>query len=384
MIVGENDRKPGMRTLLVLFLLFTTVAHAEDGGLLPGLVSEPLSVPVTISGDALSLDGFVVRPDRPGRFPLVLMLHGTPGAGGDAFFAALVKRSPVNFNTPAIAFAQRGYAAVAIMRRGFGRSGGAYAESLPWECDYLSAVRVSAQDVIAALASLRKQPWVDADHVVLLGHSTGGLAVTAAAAEKPAGVVAILNFDGGRHSPSSSGQMCSLDSLVDTWAALGRGARIPALWLYAENDRSYGPDLVRRMFDAYAAGGAPAQLQMLPPFGSDGHDLITTAPANAWLPTVEPFLAALALPSTPVIALPPPPELPSPPGAVAVCAKVFTDYLAYRSDAKAFAVTPRGGCGGGIGRTIDEARDNALAECKANTRGGACRLYAIGQRLAEQ
>ena len=79
-----------MRTLIVLFLLFATLAHADDG-LLTGLVSEPLSVPVTISGDALSLDGFVVRPDRPGRFPLVIMLHGTPGAGGDAFFAELVK-----------------------------------------------------------------------------------------------------------------------------------------------------------------------------------------------------------------------------------------------------------------------------------------------------
>jgi dienelactone hydrolase len=371
-----------MRTLIVLFLLFTTVARADDG--LPGLVSEPLSVPVTIAGEALSLDGFVVRPDRPGRFPLVLMLHGTPGAGGDAFRSELVKRSPVNFNTPAIAFAQRGYAAVAIMRRGFGRSGGAYAEDLAKECDYLSAVRVSAQDVIAALASLRKQPWVDADHVVLLGHSTGGLAVTAAAVEKPAGVVAILNFDGGRHSPSSSGQICSPDNLVDTWAALGRSARIPALWLYAENDRSYGPDLARRMFEAYAAGGAPAQLQMLPPFGTDGHNLITMAAADAWLPAVEPFLAGLALPTAPVIALPPPPELPSPPAAVAACVKAFTDYLAYRSNAKAFAVTARGGCGGAIGRTIDEARENAMADCKANTRGGACKLYAIGQHLAEQ
>jgi len=372
-----------MRVLIVLFLLVATVAHADDG-LLPGLLSEPLSVPVTIAGDALALDGYVVRLDRPGRFPLVLMLHGTPGAGGDAFRSEIVKRSPVNFSTPAIAFAQRGYAAVAIMRRGFGRSGGAYAEGLAKECDYLSAVRISAEDVIAALASLRKLPWVDADHVVLLGHSTGGLAVTAAAAEKPAGVVAILNFDGGRHSPSSSRQMCSPDNLVDTWAALGRSARIPALWLYAENDRSYGPDLARRMFDAYAAGGAPAKLQMLPPFGSNGHDLITMAPADVWLPAVEPFLAKLALPTAPVIALPPPLTLPSSPGAVAACEKAFTDYLAYRSNAKAFAVTPRGGCGGGIGRTADEARENAMAECKANTRGGACKLYAIGQHLAEQ
>jgi hypothetical protein len=207
--------------------------------------------------------------------------------------------------------------------------------------------------------------------------------VTAAADAKPAGVVGILNFDGGRHGRASPDQICHPDSLVDTWAVLGRTVRTPALWLYAENDRSYGPDLARRMFDAYRAGGAPAQLQMLPAFGSDGHDLVTRAAAETWLPSVEPFLAGLALPTVPVITLPPPPDLPPPPSALPVCQEAFIGYLAYRSEAKAFATAPRGGCGAGIGRTIDEARDNAIAACAANTRGGSCRLYAIGQRLAE-
>ena len=66
--------------------------------------------------------------------------------------------------------------------------------------------------------------------------------------------------------------------------------RIPALWIYAENDRSYDADLARHMFDAYAAGGESAQLQVLPPFGLDGRDLITRAPADSWLPSIAPFL----------------------------------------------------------------------------------------------
>jgi dienelactone hydrolase len=301
-----------MPILIVLFLLFTTAARAD--GLLPGLLSAPLSVPVTISGRELSLDAYVIRPDRPGRFPLVIMVHGTPSMDGDAFFREITRRSPIAFNKAAIAFAQRGYATVAIMRRGFGRSGGVYSEDLQTACDYLPAVRISAEDVIAAVASLRKEPWVDPDHIVLLGHSTGGLAVTAAGAEKPAGVVAILNFDGGRHGRSSPDQACNADNLVDTFAALGWTVRVPALWIYAENDRSYGPDLARRMFDAYTTGGAPAQLGVLPPFGSDGHDLVTRASANTWLPSAEPFLAALDLPTAPIIALPPPAELPPPPG----------------------------------------------------------------------
>jgi dienelactone hydrolase len=369
-----------MRTLILLFFLFTTTARAD--GLLPGLISAPLWVPVTISGSELRLDGFVIRPDRPGRFPLVVMTHGTPSMDGGEFLREIVRRSPIGFNKAAIAFAERGYAAVAIMRRGFGRSEGTYSEDLPKECDYLPAVRVSAEDVMAAVASLRKEPWADPDHVVLLGHSTGGLAVLAAAAANPPGVVGILNFDGGRHAPLGPDRLCSPDKLVDTMAALGRATRLPALWLYTENDQSYGPELARRMFAAYAVGGAPAQLRVLSPFESDGHDLVTRAPAATWLPSVEPFLAGLALPTVPIIALPTPPDLTPPPGALPGCQKDFASYLAYRSDAKAFAITPQGGCAAGAGRTIDEAREKAMAVCESNSRGTPCKLYAIGQHLA--
>ena len=366
-----------MRVLALLFILFATAARASDGFLL----STHLMLPVAISGDELSLESFVVRPDHPGRFPLLIIVHGTPGVGGDAFFREVLNRSPVTYSKAAVAFAQRGYAVVSIMRRGFGRSGGGFSESVQKACDYLPAVRVSAEDVIAAVNSLRKEVWVDADRVILLGHSTGGLAVTAAAAENPAGVVGILNFDGGEHALSASGEACEPDSLVDTVAALGRTARVPALWIYAENDQSYGPDLARRMFAAYTAGGAPAQLRVLPPFGANGHDLVIAAPADNWFSSVEPFLAELALPTAPVVAPPLFAELPTPPGAPA-CQKGFADYLANPDDAKAFAVSPRGGCGTGAGRTVDEARETALTACKINTRGGDCKLYAVGQHLA--
>jgi len=372
-----------MRILVALLLLFTTAASAGDGGLLPGLLSAPLTLPVTISGSELSLDSYVVRPDRPGRSPLVLMVHGTPDAEGVQFLREIASRSPVSFNKAAIAFAQRGYAAAAIMRRGFGRSGGVYSERLQRACDYLPAVRISAEDVIAAVTTLRTEPWVDADHVVLLGLSTGGLAVTAAAARNPAGVVGVLNFDGGRHGRSSPGQACNPDNLVDTLADLGRTARAPALWLYTENDQSYGPALAHRMYDAYTAAGAPAQLYVLPPFGSDGHNFVTDFPAESWLPAVEPFLAGLDLPTALIISLPPPPELPPPPSALPVCKTVFTNYLSFRWDAKAFAIAPTGGCGAAGGRTADEAREAAIADCEVHTHGADCKLYAIGQHLAK-
>lgn len=168
-------------------------------------------LPVRVAGEAIKLDSYVVRPERPGRFPLVILVHGTPDAEGAAFLDALKQRSPVGFDQAAVAFAQRGYVAVSIMRRGFGLSGGTYAERLPQPCDYLPAVRNSGDDVVAAIATLRTEPWIDPDHVLLLGLSTGGLAVTAADARNPPGVVGVINFDGGRHGLDVDGQACSPD-----------------------------------------------------------------------------------------------------------------------------------------------------------------------------
>lgn len=370
-----------MRILIALLLSFVTVAQAQDRGLLPGLISAPMLLPVSISGNDVTLDGYVVRPDHAGRFPLVIMTHGTPGAGGDAFFRDIASRSPTNFNTAAIALAQRGYATLSIMRRGFGLSGGGYSERLPAPCDYLPAVRVAADDIVAAIAAIRREPWVDPEHILLLGHSTGGLAMLAVAERNPAGVLGILNFDGGYHSMAKPGEACGPDRLVDTAAALGRSARLPALWLYAENDKSYGPDLARQMFAAYTAAGAPARLQILPPFGSDGHDLVTRAADTAWLPAVAPFLAELKLPSTVVIDLPEPAQLPPPPGLSPGCQRLFSGYATYRNDAKAFAVNGKGGCGSAAGRTAAEARESAIAECP--NRGSACRIYAVGQHLVD-
>ncbi len=367
-----------MRLIALLLILFTASARAGDGQ----LMSAHMMLPVVISGNKLSLESFVIRPDRPGKFPLVVITHGQPGIFGDEFFSEILNRSPVGYSKMAVAFAQRGYAVVSIMRRGYGRSGGGFSEYLRQACDYLPAVRVSGEDIIAAVASLRNEPWVDAEHVVLLGHSVGGLSVMAVAAQNTPGVVGTVNFDGGWHSFSAPGQPCSPDNLVDTVAALGRAARVPVLWLYAENDQSYGPDLARRMFAAYSAGGAPAQLHVLPPFGSNGHDTVALAPADTWFPFVEPFLEKLSLPTKTVIEAPFFAELPIPPGAIAPCQKAFADYLSNPDDAKAFAVSTRGGCGTGFGRLGVEAREPALMKCKINTRGGDCRVYAVGQKLA--
>jgi len=360
--------------------VLTAPAARADESLLPGLIREPTFVSITLpDGVQERLEALTVRPDRPERFPLVLMVHGTP-----RYSSRRSHMSPAAYIGPAVAFASRGYAVVSIMRRGFGRSDGPYAEEYATGAtcgnrDYLRVARISAEDVLGAVAALRAEHWVDPDRVVLLGQSTGGLAVTAAAAATPPGLVGILDFAGGRGSDAPY-HVCDEDHLVGAFGEFGKTARTPALWVFAENDQFFGPDLARRMLDAYRAGGAPARLVMLPPVGTDGHDALTIAPLELIWPPVEEFLTSLKLPTKIVVDLPPMPSLPPPPGVNSGCAALFRNYLDARVEAKAFAISLDGHCGWDVtGPTIEMAKQAAVGSCAQ--RGANCTVYALGRSL---
>jgi pimeloyl-ACP methyl ester carboxylesterase len=284
----------------VIGLLVLLLSPAAADPALPGLVRQDRMMPIALAdGSQVKLETMILRPDRPGRFPLVVLVHGTNPAAGQAFRVAAERQSPTDLLNPAVAFAQHGYAVASIMRRGFGHSDGPFAETLSGPCDdrdYLAVARIAAEDVTGALVALRSEPWVEPDQVVLMGHSTGGIAVTAAAADNPAGVVGVLNFEGAHGSVP--GHTCSPDHLVADAGIFGRTARVPALWVYSENDRNATPALGRRMFDAYVASGAPGQLQVLPPFGVDGHAMVPMGPADFWWVAVESFLNQLRLPTS--------------------------------------------------------------------------------------
>jgi dienelactone hydrolase len=370
-------------------VLITLVAPALADDPIAGLLRAPLPVPiVTAAGARVTLEGLVVRPDRPGRFPLVVMIQGTPRTQSGQLSATLAGVSPAQFTTAAVEFARRGYAAVTVLRRGFGKSDGPYAEDLPASSrcdsrDYLPIARISGEDVAAATAVLRREAWVDPERVLLFGQSTGGVAVSAAAAAGVPGVKGVLDFAGGRGSTAPD-TVCNPAGLASMFGALGRTARVPALWIFAENDHFFGPDLARRMFAAYTGAGAPARLAMLPPFGRDGHTLVNAAPAEAWWPTVEPFLREIGLPTAVVVTLPPLAHLP-PPSEISstACQAGFAEFLAARTPARAFAVSPRGACGWiTSGRTGEEAETRAIANCERFSAGAPCRVYAVGGTLA--
>lgn len=348
--------------------------------LLPGLVRERIGLQISLpDGAKPTLEALVVRPERPGRLPLVLMTPGTPRDVG----TGVVDRAPELMLSAAVAFAQRGYAAVIVLRRGFGHSEGPYAEHLGTcrDEDYPGTGKASADDVLGALESLRAQPWVDPQRVVLLGKSTGGFAVLAAAARNPQGVVGILDFAGGRGSLRPD-YVCRADQLIATVEQYGATAKIPSQWVWSENDHYFSPDLARQMLGAYTSHGAPAQLAVLPPFGEDGHELLYDAPAQTWWPTVEPFLKSLDLPTAMVVDLPALAALPAPPGLNPGCQDRFDTYGASRNEGKAFVIAEGGHCSYSlIERSTQEAAQQALAYC--NGRWSGCKVYAEGQHVAE-
>jgi dienelactone hydrolase len=343
------------------------------------LVREWFMLDVTLpDGRPGKLEAMVTRPAGPGPFPLVVISHGLPRNPME-----IALETPESYSGPAILFAQHGYAAVAVNRPGFGRSTGPADMSFGSCADrhYTTAGLAWGEAVLAALNSLRNEPWVDPQRVVLVGHSAGGFAALGAATHNPAGVVGIIDFAGAVGSPRPD-FVCQPDRLVAAMHQFGMSARVPSLWIFAANDHFFAPPLVRQMFDAFVAGGAPAELDAAPAFGRDGHLLIFAVAPSPWWPRVADFLDHLHLPTGEVVDLPPPAALPLPPGLAGADADDFTGYVTSRSYEKAFAADASGHYGRAFGRhTQEDAAAVALAHCKQDG-GTDCSLYAVGNTLS--
>jgi len=363
-----------------LLLLLPVIAFAQDVTQFPGLSRQTLQLTTSApDGSTKVLEALVVRPDGPGPFPLVLISHGT-----NRLAETFPAQRPEIYTNPALAFAQRGYAAVVVMRRGFGRSTGPYAENIG-PCDetrsYLEPSKVAAGDVLAALSDLRNEAWVDPARVLLVGHSTGGIADLAASATNPSGILGVISFAGANGSARPD-YVCQPDRLVEAFLSFGQTARIPSLWIYSENDHFINPDLARRMFDAYTASGAPASLFVAPSWGSDGHSLIWAPDETVWWPQVRAFLASLHLPTDIVVTLAAPAQLASPASLDNEGRAAFGRYLQSRSYEKAFAIATNapGHWGWTFSeRTKADAESAALKSCQKLER--VCQVYAVGNDL---
>ena len=340
--------------------------------------SEDLRIPMAAAGPR-GLEAFLMRPRAPGKYPLALISHGTPRNYEDR--AGMTAQS---YRALAVEFARRGFAALVVLRRGYGTSPGGKVDSYG-TCgnpDYRGALAVSVADLQAAIAAMRARSDVTTDGMIAIGHSAGGLATVGLTAQAPAGLAAAINFAGGRGS-SSAGMVCGDHVLVDVFRQMGTSSRTPMLWVYAKNDGFFAPQLAHRFRDAFVAGGGKVTFVDAPAFGRDGHFLFSVDSVSSWTPYVDNFLRAQNLPahstattsvSASVGALPAPPQLNE---------SGRDEFLQYISHAphKAFAVAPSGAFGWRSKRpTAAEASRAALDACSHYSE--RCSLYAVDDALA--
>jgi dienelactone hydrolase len=191
----------------------------------------------------------------------------------------------------AIEFARRGWASVVLLRRGYGTSGGNWAEQYGTcdDPDYVAAGSEAALDLQDAIAFLAQRPDMDADRIISVGWSAGGFATVALSAEMVPGLRAAISLAGGRGS-LFPGEVCKEDRLIQAFRVFGMHSRVPMLWIYAQNDSFFSPDLARRFFQAFTASGGKAKLIEAPTFGNDGHGLFSASAIPIWLPLVDVFL----------------------------------------------------------------------------------------------
>jgi dienelactone hydrolase len=257
-------------------------------------VREDVRIPVADGHYSLALT--ILRPRGDGPFGAIVLNHGVGEGARDRFL-----ESPTLFIQAASAFVSRGYAVVMPLRRGFGETGGEFAEDAG-ECGsphYGRGERAAARDVLAAYEFTRKLPYVDPERMILAGQSAGGVASLYAAAQQPKGLVAVLAFAAGRGGNPAlhPGIPCAAEALAALFQDLGTSVRVPVLMYYAENDLYFGPAASRSWFQRLQGAGVEAEYVLQPPFGSNGHFVFADGKGvELWLPTVERFLERHRIP----------------------------------------------------------------------------------------
>ena len=358
--------------LLATCLLATLIAMTFLAGQVraDGLRQDALKIPAVIAGrsSSVELEAIVVRPDDGQPHPLAIINHGSPRLPEQR-----PKMSPYGMWAQAVAFARRGWVAVAFLRRGYGESGGAWAENYGGcaNPDYASAGRTGASDIAAVAKFMRAQPYVSKAKWISVGVSAGGFATLALTADAPPDLAAAISFAPGRGS-SGPDTVCGESRLIAAMADYGRTSRIPVLWVSAANDHFFGPRLVTQLTAAFTKAGGTVTYVPTAPFSDDGHKLFDAVDGMPiWSPIVDQFLLANKLALRDGLIDLPLPDVPAPPNLSSRGRASFKTYLESGPN-KAFAVAADAHFGWATGRRTQRAGPQGRAGFLRRGRG--CRV----------
>jgi len=228
---------------------------------------------------------------NPRPAPVLVLNHGRATTAEDR-----LKLGRARYSEASKFFVERGFVVAVPTRVGYGVSGGDDVEDTG-SCsrkNYPPGYATAAAQTLAVLEVMRNRPDAAKDRAVVVGQSYGGTTAATIASMNPPGVQASINFagGGGGNPKTHPQQPCGPQLLERLFRSYGETARIPMLWVYAENDMYFGPVYPRQWFQAYTAAGARAEFAQYPPHGDDGHSLFSRFP-EVWQPRVSEFLDAV-------------------------------------------------------------------------------------------
>ena len=273
------------------------------------IISESKQTKIRIGGYDYSLEGRLFRPEGEGRFPLVILMHGTCGK------RCRRRYKESRLSSPAKVFARSGYAAYTFNRIGYGNSDGyEWNDHKPFErsggCseqNYLQAARGSGLQIRLVIKSLLREKYVEPGKILAVGQSGGGLAVFGLTeGPKPhehlAGLKGVISTAGALGGGCANGDYLGPhffnENMVEMYKTFGRKSKTPVLMVYAKND----PRTVRAASwrDAYNQSGGNARLIILPDQGSSPRQahgyFYKEWSTEAWKPHFSAFLSSLGLP----------------------------------------------------------------------------------------
>lgn len=251
-------------------------------------------------GSTLDMPALLYLPPGAGPFPVLIFSHGRAGSAAERHqLQHPLGRGQLEY------WLGKGFAVVAPIRPGYGSTGGGDPEyhashfSSPGHCesqsDFASVAAAGSKALLASIAWVRQQRWAAGQPIVLEGQSVGGMLTVAVAATHPAGVVGYINFAGGAggNPEKSPGQSCQPEKLTALYAEFGRQTTLPNVWIYAQNDQYWGPDVPVAWHQAFAAGGSPTRFVHAPPVvDGNGHGL-SRHDSSLWAAYLDDFLRTL-------------------------------------------------------------------------------------------
>jgi len=300
MFTRQSGMKPGMAggsgkvtaaLGLLLLLLAGFGAHGQVDGFNPAL-TPPASLNervLHIPGDPdrpVVLEVTVYMPPGAGPFPLAVLNHGATNAGPGN------RGSRYRYTLSAYYFLSRGYAVALPMARGFAGSGGDLVHD---GCALDTVGRENAQDLVAVIGALAREPGIDPKRIVASGQSFGGWTTMALGTMDVPGLRGLIGF-----SPALRSSDCQWQdqAMISGARRFGESAKYPSLWFYGDNDSVMPVATWHGVYSAYSTASKRAELVSVGSFMEDSHQLLSFPEGlPIWTAHVDAFLTRIALPS---------------------------------------------------------------------------------------